>query len=147
MARRQFYGVSEQAKAAKHRLDDARALFKQKRWRGAMYLGGYAIECLLKAKLMKMYRCRHLTDLEDVLQARGVLAAHATIFTHQLEILMGLTQRLANLRQHADDWRRFNLVNRWVPAWRYSGDLSNRDDAERFLDAVMALSRWIENNV
>lgn len=39
---------------------------------------------------MKMYQCRHLTDLEDVLQARGVLAAHATIFTHQLEILMGL---------------------------------------------------------
>ncbi|HQU42571.1 MAG TPA: hypothetical protein PK867_07145 [Pirellulales bacterium] len=48
-----FSGVSEQAKAAKHRMDDARALFNATRWRGAMYLAGYSLECLLKVKLAR----------------------------------------------------------------------------------------------
>jgi hypothetical protein len=48
-----FYGISEQAKAGKHRLDDAHVLFNGARWRGAMYLAGYAIECRLKTKLMR----------------------------------------------------------------------------------------------
>jgi hypothetical protein len=35
MMRELFYGVSEQSKAGKHRLDDARALLNAVRWRGA----------------------------------------------------------------------------------------------------------------
>jgi hypothetical protein len=38
-------GVSEQLKASKHRLDDARALLNAARWRCAMYVSGYAVEC------------------------------------------------------------------------------------------------------
>ncbi len=57
-----FYGISEQSKAGKHRLDGARALLNAVRWRGAMYLAGYAIECQLKAKLMRMFNCRHLRE-------------------------------------------------------------------------------------
>ena len=48
MSRNLYYGVSEQGKAGKHRLDDARALLNSVRWRGAMYLAGYAVECLLR---------------------------------------------------------------------------------------------------
>ena len=83
MSRNQYIGVSEQLKASKHRLDDARALFNSARWHGAMYVAGYSIECLLKAKLMQMYNCRHLRELEEELQGRGVLAAEATVFTHR----------------------------------------------------------------
>lgn len=53
-----------------------------------MYLAGYSIECLLKAKLMKIFDCQNLLDLEDELQRRHLLAANATIFTHQLESLV-----------------------------------------------------------
>ena len=52
MARRPSNGVSEQAKAGKHRMDDARALLEARRWRGAMYMAGYSIEGRLKSKLM-----------------------------------------------------------------------------------------------
>jgi hypothetical protein len=41
----------------------------------------------------------------------------------------------------------FNMVNRWVPAWRYTADLSNPDDAKDFLDAVEKFSHWIEHNI
>jgi hypothetical protein len=52
-----FHGVSEQDKAGKHRMDDARALMTRDRWRGAMYMAGCSIECLLKTKLMRMFEC------------------------------------------------------------------------------------------
>lgn len=82
MMRDLFYGVSEQSKAGKHRMDDARALLNAFRWRGAMYMAGYSIECLLKTKLMRMYDWRPLRELEEELQRRGVLTAQASVFTH-----------------------------------------------------------------
>ena len=70
-----YIGVSEQSKASMHRLDDARALINAERWRGAMYMAGYAVECLLKTKLMQVYGCRTLRELENELQRRGLLDA------------------------------------------------------------------------
>jgi HEPN domain-containing protein len=147
MTRELFYGVSEQEKASKHRLDDARALLNAVRWRGAMYLAGYAVECLLKAKLMRMFDCRHLRELEEQLQARRALSPQGTVFTHQLELLLRLTNATDRLRQNPENWQMFNIVNRWVPAWRYTADLSKRDDATDFIEAVEGLSRWIEHNI
>jgi HEPN domain-containing protein len=142
-----FYGVSEQGKAGRHRMDDARALLNAVRWRGAMYMAGYSIECLLKTKLMRMFDCRHLRELEEELHRRGVLPVHAGIFTHQLELLLRLAGGLDRLRRNEEHWRLFNMVNRWVPAWRYTAALSNRDDAEDFLAAIGKVSQWIENNL
>ena len=142
-----YTGVSEQAKASTHRLDDARALLNAGRWRGAMYMAGYAVECLLKTKLMQMYSCRALRDLEDELQRRGVLAEHATVFTHQLELLLRLTQRFDQLRQHRMLWPQFALINRWIPAWHYTADVANRQDATDFLEAVAQIMQWLEHNV
>jgi HEPN domain-containing protein len=138
--------VSEQAKASKHRLQDAEELFGEGRWRGALYLGGYAVECLLKARLMQIYGCRHLGELEEELLRRGVLGADQTVFTHHLERLLRLTGAQNRLRQNHTGWRSFVTANRWIPAWRYSSDLSNENDAEDFLNSVRELLRWIENN-
>jgi hypothetical protein len=142
-----FYGVSEQSKAGKHRMDDARALYNAVRWRGAMYMAGYSIECLLKTKLMQKYDCRHLRELEEELQRRGILATQESVFTHQLELLLRLAHGLERLRQSEEHWRLFNMVNRWVPAWRYTADLSNPEDAADFLAAVGRVSQWIDHNI
>jgi len=142
-----YMGVSEQSKASKHRLDDARALLNAARWRGAMYMSGYAVECLIKTKLMQSYGCRNLYELEDELQRRGILASHATVFTHHLELLLRLTPNFDRLRQNQEIWPKFNIVNRWMPAWRYNSDLANRQDAEDFLEAVLDMIKWIENNL
>lgn len=140
MTRESFYGVSEQAKAGKHRMVDAMSLVEKRRWRGAMYLAGYSVECLLKTKLMRVYDCRHLRELEDELQSRGLLSTKGTIFTHQLEILLRLTTALDRLRQSEEHWRLFNMVNRRMPAWRYTADQSNQDDAGDFMEAVEKIS-------
>jgi HEPN domain-containing protein len=146
MMRESFFGMTEQKKAGKHRLDDARALLKAARWRGAMYMAGYGIECLLKTKLMRLFECRHLRELEEELLRRRALPARATVFTHQLEMLLRLAMVMDRLRQNNVLWRDFNVVNRWVPAWRYTADLSNREDAEDFVQAVDKVSKWIEHN-
>lgn len=147
MARDSFNGVTEQQKAGKHRWEDAQALSNAARWRGAMYMAGYSVECLLRTKLMRMFDCHRLGELEDELRRRGVLPADMTIFTHQLEVLLKLTNAAPRLRQSRECWPLFNLVNRWVPAWRYTADQSNPDDANDFLNAVEVVSRWIENNI
>ena len=142
-----FYGVSEQGKAGKHRMDDALALLNAVRWRGAMYMAGYSIECLLKTKLMRMFNCRHLRELDEELLSRGILPAQTTVFSHQLEFLLRLTNAVDRLRQSEEHWRLFNMVNRWIPAWRYTADPSNPEDANDFLAAVEKVSHWIENNI
>ena len=147
MTRNRYIGITEQSKASKHRLNDAQELLKTARWRGAMYMAGYSIECLLKAKLMDMYNCRNLYQLEDELQRRGVLTTNATVFTHQLEPLLRLAGGLGRLKQNRRMWSLFNVVNRWVPAWRYTASLSNRKEAEGFLEAVKKILDWIENNI
>src|SRR5262249_30889007 len=102
----------------------------------AMYMAGYAVECLLKTKLMQIYSCRTLHDLESELQRRGILTEQATVFTHHLELLLCLTQRFDQLRQHQMLWPQFVLVNRWIPACRYTAHMASRQDAADFLEAV-----------
>ena len=149
MTRDLFNGVSEHSKAGKHRMEDARALMKEKRWRGALYIAGYVIECLLKTKLMRIFDCRNLRELEEVLQMKGLLSEQRTIFTHQLEALLRLVPGWERLRQKRNQglWQDFNIVNTWMPAWRYSADQSKGDDAHEFLEAVGKIALWIEHNV
>jgi HEPN domain-containing protein len=147
MSRDLFIGVTEQSKSGVHRRDDALALLNAGRWRGSMYLAGYSLECLLKAKLMQRFGCNNLRDLEDELQRRKLLGTQSTIFTHQLEVLVRLSDGLDRLRTNRTLWPEFNIVNRWIPAWRYNPELSNAADAEDFFDAVDRIRHWIDNNV
>ena len=43
------YDARLQLGASRRRFEDAQVLHDQKRWAGAIYLGGYAIECSLKS--------------------------------------------------------------------------------------------------
>lgn len=147
MGKKRFGGISEQSKAGQHRRADADALFEKQRWRGAMYLAGYAIECLIKAKLMKMFKQSDLEGLEAELNAAisSRTTRHSSITGSSC--MWGASGRLDALRSNRGLWRSFNVANRWIPSWRYNPDQSNRADAEDFLSAVDAMLEWIRNNV
>jgi hypothetical protein len=49
-----------------------------------MYLGGYSVECLLKARLMERLNCVTLIRLEAELKRRSAIADSDSIFTHNL---------------------------------------------------------------
>src|SRR6185437_9354609 len=144
MSRQDHGGVSDQDKAAKHRMIDAETLFSEGRWRGSMYLGGYAVECLLKCKLMQMFGCHHLYELEDELRRRRILREDQTVFTHQLEILATCAGAIGRIRRNREIRQTFSKVNQWVPAWRYNPDLANHDIADDFISAVRTIIAWIQ---
>ena len=140
-------GISDQANASRQRLEDARVLLRASRWRGSMYIAGYAVECLLKTKLMRIYDCKNLRELDDVLQRRFILPAGSTIFTHQLETLFKLTPSYHRLQQNQNMLSLFNVVNRWAPKWRYASKQTTGDEASFFMDAVERVMHWIDNNI
>jgi hypothetical protein len=92
MAKKRISGVSELAKASIHRLDDARALVTASRWHGAMYLAGYAVECLLKTKLMRRHGCTNLSQLDELMRRKRRLGRQTSLFTHELAQLVNLLQ-------------------------------------------------------
>lgn len=147
MARIQHHGISDQSRASQRRREDAQALLLAGRWRGAMYLGGYAVECLLKASLMRRFGCLTLSELDEELKARGLLAATSSAYTHQFELLLLASGQRDRLRRDAKLWATFNVVNQWQPSWRYDPDSSNRKDAaEDFLEALDRILVWIRAN-
>jgi hypothetical protein len=147
MSREHYFGVTDQSKASVHRLADSKELIRAGRWRGGMYLAGYAVECLLKKKLMEKFRCRTLEELQDELQKRGYLAIDATIFIHHLETLVRIAGGIERMRQNRQTWDQFKIVNEWVPAWRYSPDLSNLEDADDFMAAIDHVLHWVHANL
>ena len=140
-------GVSELAIASRQRLADAKVLLNASRWRGAMYMAGYAVKCLLKAKLIHIYDCKNLRQLEDLLRQRSILPAHRTVFTHQLEDLLKLAPGYNRLRQDRNFWHTFQVINLWTPQWRYTAKRSTRQEATRFLTFLENVMHWIDANL
>src|SRR2546421_11980166 len=70
---------------AKERLKDAKALLGRKRWSGAYYLSGYAIECGLKACLL-----RHLGESGAVFGDQNYVKKLNECWTHDLVKLVSL---------------------------------------------------------
>ncbi len=145
MGKRQHSGLTDQRKASIHRLEYAEALFRAGRWRGSMYLAGYAVECRLKYKLMQRWRCFHLEELEEKLAQKGFSTSP---FTHNLELLLEMAGGSDRLHDNLLLWRRFTrTINRWQPAWRYDPDLGTSDEAELLLTATKEFIHWLDHNL
>ena len=143
MAKLDFDGVSEQRVAGIKRLADSRALLAAgaAHARGAMYLGGYAVECRIKATLMLTHGVLTLPLLAGRL---GV--DDRDVMTHGLEALLRKSPAFARF-QTGPAWVDFaTLVNRWRPSWRYDPRDAKPAEAERFLTAVERVVAWLEAN-
>jgi hypothetical protein len=154
MAREEFNGVTKQRKAALKRLRDAQALLaldepdrrpdaKGRHGTGAMYLGGYAIECKIKAIAMEVHRCRTLAAL-----ATKLGLTEDEVYVHGLEaLLLHLLPTLYGRLQRSPLWRDFaGRVNTWRPAWRYDPRDRYNQVAAAFMRSVEALYAWLDSH-
>ena len=113
---------------AAERIRDAKTLLDGKRWSGAYYLAGYAVECALKACIARKTR---EFDFPDKLLANQ---SH----THDLERLLGL----AGLRDvfEAEFGRDFMFAENWIDVTLWSEDSryqpSGQAEAHAMLKAV-----------
>ncbi|MBL8614457.1 MAG: hypothetical protein JNM72_02500 [Deltaproteobacteria bacterium] len=141
-------GRTEQTKAAMKRRSTARRLQAQRRWRGAMYLAGYSVECKLKARLMEVYGLHTLEQLELEVERR--LGRPVSLFTHSIEVLFGLTgarERLLRDPKRLAALRSYQTCNAWRPAWRYSADDGTEDACTTFMGAVEEFGQFIDHNI
>lgn len=107
-------------------------------------MAGYALECALKATLMREWRVATLSGLEDALARKTELKQ--SLFSHDIEMLFGLTrlgrQVLENPVPTPHDRqlaRWFRACNVWVVSWRYSGSQGSQVDCEHMLSAAQPL--------
>ena len=110
------------------RLRDADVLLKQKRYNGAVYLGGYVIECLLKAAI-----CVHLNQDSLPVNYR----------THELVELLYYSGLLFQLKSDQKLSRSFLAVKDWNVGIRYHGRHFKPAETEQFITAVKEVRQWI----
>ena len=114
---------------AEFRVQDAQILLKAGRFAGAYYLGGYAVDCALKAAIARRFR---ESDFPD----RGFVGQ---IYTHDLEQLL----RLSELEREFSKARKANpklavnwaFIKDWSEAKRYESQV-NEKEAHDLLDAI-----------
>lgn len=128
--------------ASRRRLEDALALHNQKRWTGAIYLGGYAIECSLKSLICYEERKNNFKDTKVFQQ--GLQAASLHNLTTLLNYLP-VVQRAITLDRTGTYRQAWNLVSF---VWRndelrYSDKMGDEENSKEFIKAIQTLHRFL----
>jgi hypothetical protein len=124
--------IGELDDIAKARLEDAQALLAAKRFDGAIYLCGYAVEVGLKVRV-----CRVL-NWPEFPSTSGEFSAYRSFQTHELDVLLRLSGQEARIkRDYFDQW---NTVAVWKAEARYNVVGTARDaDAAEMIQAAIRL--------
>jgi HEPN domain-containing protein len=119
---------------ARRRLEDAKVLLENHRHDGAMYLAGFAVECLFKALILANSTPR---------QRAGLLGRLKTEIGHDLD---ELRKELARRRLHLGkgEQEAFLQVNTWDNNQRYDSRVQSREDAEAVSAAAESLFDWAD---
>jgi len=128
--------------ASRRRREDAESLHAAGRWAGAVYLGGYALECSLKA-LICYHEGKH--SVKDTrMFGKGVSGVTLHDLTHLLAELP-VIQRTISLDRTGKYKEAWNIVTSlWhKDVLRYWDRVGNRQDGERFMSAMQMLHNFI----
>jgi HEPN domain-containing protein len=114
--------------SAYERLRDARVLARRenKRYTGAVYLGGYVVECLLKAAICMEQRTERLPTKYR---------------THELEALLEATGYRPTMTPEIA--AKFRVIIGWNVQLRYQGHQYQAKDARTFLAYVEVIRQWL----
>jgi hypothetical protein len=123
---RRYYRVAYQ------RLDDGTALLEISRPRAAIYLTGYAVECILKSLLLVNTPAGERPEM---------LATFRGAIGHNIEWLRDrLVKRVGRLP--VGENRQLSLVSSWSTDLRYEPGPGDVDDARAFLAAAESILAW-----
>jgi HEPN domain len=116
--------ISELRKIAKGRLKDAEVLLTAKRYDGAIYLCGYAVETALKARVCRVLKWPGYPS------TRKEFEGYQSFRTHDLDILLHLSgvEDIIKIK-HFAEW---SIVATWDSNVRYRpiGSASSQDAAD-----------------
>ena len=118
-------------KIARARIKDAEALAASRRYDGAVYLCGYAVELWLKARI-----CRTLSWAEYP-STRREFENYQSFRTHDLDVLLRLSGIESKVK--AGFMAEWSIVAQWDPSARYSTAVAHAQDAHDMLMASKTL--------
>lgn len=117
---------------AKNRLLDAEVLLKNRRYRGAVYLAGYSVECALKWAITRRNQKVYLP---------------AEFETHDLQELIKHTGLYSEMQQDTKTWNLFSaLIDDWGPHGRYETATLSSQDAGRLYNQINQVYSWINEH-
>ena len=115
-----------------------------------MYIGGFVIECLLKALLLE----RH-PNLQGPVDPAKLSPSDREVFhliytSHELEAMLGFLPevelKVLALSHGQSMWQRFRTVcEQWTIYARYSPKLAKKDDARWFLEVIQEVKQWLRD--
>lgn len=116
------------------RLKDAEILCANRRYAGAVYLCGYAVELALKARICQTLKWAGFPETRQEMQD------YRSFIVHDLDVLLHLSGVEKQMKtQYLPHW---SIVATWDPALRYQPiRQTTRQDALNMLSAVKTLAR------
>ena len=115
--------------AARARLEDAGVLLRERRYAGAIYLVGYAVECLLKWAITRRQQRIYLPTEFEV---------------HGLDTLLLEAGLAEALRRERTVWDIFAaLADSWGPELRYLAKAPDPRQAEKLYGDTCRVYGWI----
>ena len=123
-------------RVARARLADAETLFRARRYDGAVYLAGYAVEVVLKARMCRTLHWAGFPDTSKELE--GLRGLH----THDLDVLLRLSGRENRVKSTPALMAHWSIMATWDPGARYRRiGTATAKDATAMLAAVKQLLR------
>lgn len=120
------------------RLEDAGILLQLDRTTGAVYLAGYAVECMLKALALNQCPPSKRGRLNE--SFRGAKA-------HNFEWLGTRYLELGGSTFPSAIAKAFSLVSTWEVSFRYRGGAIQLPEAKAFIDAARTITQWADERM
>jgi hypothetical protein len=139
---------------ADRRFDDAKCLLqKGQRANGAMYMAGFVIECLLKAKLLEKY-----SWLQNARNTGTLAETDLELYNlcYRMHDLAAILDHLSELGQHLKNLNSFryekgrlyimlkSVVGRWTIFARYSPQMATMQEAGDFVRQIKEIKEWLK---
>jgi len=141
---------------AERRFDDAEILRrtgKNARANGAMYLAGFVIECLLKAKLLEKYQWLQIAGNPGALPKADRRLHDLCYRMHDLAAIL---DSLPDVKKHLMNVNSFrcqkgrlysmldSVVSRWTIFARYSPQMATMQEAGDFVRQIKEIKEWLK---
>ena len=129
--------IQELEKIAAARLQDAEILFQGRRFDGAVYLCGYAVELSLKAKICKTLKWSGFPSSNSEFQGLQ------SFKTHRLDLLLILCGQEAEIKtKYLADW---SIVASWDSETRYSVvGTATKIDAQNIIESAKIIIKALK---
>lgn len=125
---------------ARCRFREARILLDNNEHDGAVYLCGYALELILKRRIVRILEWEGYPERRREAEKLGL----RSFMVHDLEVLLRLAGLEKKIQSHTTAYAKWQMANTWDSEFRYKriGDIT-KEEAENIIGATKDIINFI----